>query len=65
MKTNLGKNEMRLKMVAINLLIVQIFAPYEIEKDEEKKRFNKELTKLQRNMGKGKRLVVMGNFGGN
>ena len=56
---------MRLKMAPVNLLIVQIYAPCEIEKDEEKERFYERVDQVIKEHRKGREcLIVMGDFNG-
>jgi len=54
---------MRLKVAPINVLIVQIYAPCENEKDEEKDRFYERLDQVLGQYRKGREcVVVMGDF---
>ena len=56
---------MRLKMAPVNLLIIQICAPCEIEKDKEKERFYERVDQVIKEHRKGREcLVVMGDFNG-
>ena len=54
----------RLKVAPINVLIVQIYAPCESEKEEEKDRFYERLDQVLREYKKGKSIAVMGDFNG-
>src|SRR2546425_573616 len=54
---------MRLKMAPINMLLVQIYAPCEDAKEEEKERFSERLDQVIGEYKKGREcLVVMGDF---
>ena len=56
---------MKLKMAPVNLLIVQIYAPCETEKDEEKEKFYERVDQVIKEHRKGREcLVVMGDFNG-
>src|SRR2546425_1286432 len=56
---------MRLKMAPINVLLVQIYAPCEDEKEEEKERFYERLDQVIGEYKKGRKcLIVMGDFNG-
>ena len=56
---------MRLKMTPINMLVVQIYAPCENDKEEEKERFYESVDQAIREYRKGREcLVVMGDFNG-
>ena len=50
---------MRLKMMPINMLIVQIYAPCEKDEDEEKERFYESLDQAIRDYRKGRECLVV------
>lgn len=56
---------MRLKVAPVNVLIIQIYAPCEIEEDEVKEKFYESLDQAIREHRKGREcLIVMGDFNG-
>src|SRR6267154_432463 len=56
---------MKLKVAPINMLIVQIYAPCEDDKEEEKDRFYERLDQVVADYSKGREcMVVMGDFNG-
>ena len=56
---------MRLKMAPVNVLLVQIYAPCEDTKEDEKDRFYERLDQVIGEYKKGREcLVVMGDFNG-
>src|SRR6267154_5732447 len=56
---------MKLKVAPINMLIVQIYAPFEDDEEEEKDRFYERLDQVTAEYRKGREcVVVMGDFNG-